>query len=95
MKTLDENTNAVLKHIMAAVNAHQIPDLTLVKSLRLARQREQNEMLSKLELKKQHCKSRAEQAASAMYQRHHYAADNASLHDVTSPYHPFTQHTGE
>ncbi|WP_174168612.1 hypothetical protein [Pseudoalteromonas sp. JC28] len=91
MNTQDENTLGVFAHIKQSVQTHQIPDLTLVKSLFQQRKREHQEKLNALEFEIQQCVHRAENAASAMYQRHYYAADNSVINDVVSPYHPFNQ----
>jgi hypothetical protein len=76
MHTTDNpNTTQALAHIKQAVVAHQIPDLTLLKSLHLERQRVKKEQLNTLLVKQKQCLARGEAAASAMYQRHQYQAD--------------------
>lgn len=78
MQTTDnQNTSQALTHIKQAAAAHQIPDLSLLKSLHLERQRAKQEQLNALLAQQKQCVSRGETAACAMYQRHQYQA-NAS-----------------
>ncbi|MGB0662715.1 MAG: hypothetical protein ACPGMR_02865 [Pontibacterium sp.] len=67
-----------LAHIRQAVAAHQIPDLTLLKSLHSQRQRIHKEQLNALLAQQRQCLARGEAAASAMYQRHQYQADTSA-----------------
>lgn len=76
MTPANQNTTShALTHIKQAVAAHQIPDLTLLKSLHLERQRIKKEQLNALIAQQKQCLARGEAAASAMYQRHQYQAD--------------------
>ncbi|MFK4753128.1 hypothetical protein [Oceanobacter antarcticus] len=79
MQTTDNpNTSQALTHIKQAVAAHQIPDLSLLKSLYLERQREKKEQINALLAQQKQCIARGEAAASAMYQRHQYQANASS-----------------
>lgn len=74
-----------LTHIKQSVAAHQIPDLTLLKSLYLEKQRAHKEQLNALIAEQKQCLARGEAAASAMYQRHQYQADaNAKTFDMNA-----------
>lgn len=75
--TENPKTSQALTHIKQAVATHQIPNLSMLKSLYLERQRERKEQINALLSQQKQCISRGEAAASAMYQRHQYQA-NAS-----------------
>ncbi|SIS41941.1 hypothetical protein SAMN05421686_101125 [Thalassolituus maritimus] len=78
MTPINQSTaSQALTHIKQAVAAHQIPDLSLLKSLYLERQREKKEQINALLAQQKQCIARGEAAACAMYQRHQYQA-NAS-----------------
>ncbi|TBR44326.1 hypothetical protein CBF23_003135 [Marinomonas agarivorans] len=66
-----------LIHIQQAVSAHQIPDLTLLKSLFFQRQCEHRKQINALLMQQQQCLVRGEVAASAMYQRYKFKTDSS------------------
>ena len=72
MSAIRQQTDAVLEHIRLAVSAHQIPDLTLLKSLHMQRERQHQEQLNALFLRQEQCLRRGEAAAMSLYQRHQY-----------------------
>ena len=79
MNSANQSKDIALAHIREAVAAHQIPDLTLLKSLFFQRQCEHKAKINALIAQQRQCLVQAEIAATSMYQRHKFQ-DGAGAH---------------
>ena len=70
MQTLNNRASSALEQISRAVAAHQIPNLSVLKSLCSSRERELKAQQNQLQTKIQDAIRRGEIAARRLYQRH-------------------------
>jgi len=78
--------HSALRLIRKAIASVQVPDLSSLKGVRQDRLTEREQNLNRCHAKQAEHVRVAEQAATALYQRHYYS-DNGQAHETYTPAH--------